>query len=243
MSKYFKRFTLNSALGLFHLFAIIGMIVVIAYSVFMWVSTSDVWGLGGIFWSSWITFAFVYLGVAVFLQMRRVSLPESLVISLTSMVSMIWLYEILYHFSFWNSWSYGKQPFLFLKENAIFINYGLIAATAIAGYRYLKPNRWLWLSVLVMACLWIFWIMIGFPQFEFPGRLYDYPWSRLGIDNPDGWALPLNVAVKLLLGLAYVLAYLPSRLEFSNAAKGIHQVLVERGFLDSDTVRAQDSYP
>jgi hypothetical protein len=144
---------------------------------------------------------------------------------------MIWLYEILYHFSFGNSWNYGNPPFLFLKENAIFLNYGLIAATAFAGYRYMKRSRWLWFSLLVMACMWIFWITIGFPQFEFPGKLYGFAWPRLVIDNPDAWALPLNVVTKLLLGLAYILVYLPSRLEFSNAKKGIHRVLVERGIL------------
>jgi hypothetical protein len=232
--KHLKSYSLNSALGFLHRAAIAGMIFIIAYSVYIWASTSDVWGLGGFFWSSWITMALVYLGVAVFLQMRHVPLSESFVVSLTSLVSMIWLYEIFYHFSFWNSWNYGSTPFLFLKENAIFINYGLIAATAFAGYRYMKHSIWLWVSFLVMACIWIFWITIGFPQFEFPGKLYNFAWSRLVIDNPDAWALPLNVVTKLLLGLTYILVYLPSKLEFSNAKKSVHRVLVERGVLDGD---------
>ena len=216
---------MNSALGLLHHVAIAGMIFIIAYSVYMWVSTLDVWGLGGIFWSSWITFALVYLGVAFFLHLRHISPPEGFVVSLTSLVSMIWLYEILYHFSFWNYWNYGKPPFLFLNENAIFITYGLIAATALAGYRYMKFSRWLWLSLLVMVCIWIFWITIGFPQFEYPGKLYDFAWPRLVIDNPDAWALPLNLVTKLLLGLAYILVYFPSKLEFSNAEKGFLEYL------------------
>jgi hypothetical protein len=232
--KYIKRFSLSSVLGLLHRIALVVMIFIIAYSMYMWVSTSDVWGLGGFFWSSWITMALVYLGVAVFLQMRHISLPECFVVSLTSLVSMIWLYEILYHFSFGNSWNYGNPPFLFLKENAIFINYALIAATAFAGYRYMKHSIWLWLTLLATVCIWIFWITIGFPQFEFPGKLYDFAWPRLVIANSDAWALPLNVVTKLLLGLVYILVYLPSRLEFSNAKKSIHRVLVERGVLDSD---------
>ncbi len=232
MSKSSKQSTLISALGILHLVAIIGMILLIAYSLYMWASTSNVWGLGGIFWYSWITFALVYLGIAIFLQIRHVSLAESFVISLTSMVSMIWLYEILYHFSFWVSWNYGKPPFLLLKENAIFLNYALIAATAFAGYKYMKKSIWLLLSFLVMASAWVFWIAIGFPQFEFPGILYDFPWQRLVINNPDAWALPLNLLTKFFLGLTYILLYLPSKLEFINAKKDIHRKFVDRGILE-----------
>ncbi len=215
-----------------HYVAIVVMVLLFAYSSFAWAYTSDPWGFGGIFWSSWMTFAFVYLGVAVFLRISGVPNAEAFVISLTSTVSMIWLYEILFHFSFWNSWNYGNPPYFLLKENTIFVNYGLISLTALAGYRYMKANRWFWLALITMIILWIFWITIGFPLYEFPQTLYDFAWPRLVIANPHALALPLNAITKTLLGTAYILLYMPSGQNLSDAKKGIKRFLTERGILD-----------
>jgi hypothetical protein len=207
------------------------MVLLFAYSLLMWLFTSSVWGLGGIFWSSWMTFAFVYLGTAVFLRISGVSTTESFIISLTTTISMIWLYEILYHFSFWNSWNYGNSPYFLLKENTIFINYGLIALSALSGYRYMKTSKWFWLTLITMTGLWIFWITIGFPQYEFPQTLFDFAWPRISIDNPHAFAFPLNSITKFLLGATYVLLYLPSRQNFSMAKKSFKHFLIKRGFL------------
>ncbi len=147
-----------------------------------------------------MTFALVYLGVAAFLRIKRVPITESFVISLTSTISMIWFYEILYHFSFWDSWNYGNPPYFFLKMNINFIDYGLISLSAVSGYKYMKASKWFWLVLLAMAALWIFWIMIGFPQLTFPKELYNFFLPRIVIDNPHALAYPLNSITKFLLG-------------------------------------------
>jgi hypothetical protein len=208
------------------------MVLLIGYSLLMWVFTSSVWGLGGYFWSSWIAFAFVYLGTAIFLRINGVSSAESFVISLASTVSMVWLYEVLYHFSFWNAWNYGYSPYFLLKGNAIFLNYALISLTAFAGYKYMKANRWFWLVLIAMSALWIFWITIGFPQYPFPQTLYVFAWPIIVINNPHALALPLNAITKLLLSTAYILLYLPSTQKFSLAKEDIKRFLIKRGLLD-----------
>jgi len=179
-----------------------------------------------------MTFAFVYLGTAVFLRINGVSAAESFIISLTSAVSMVWLYEILYHFSFWNSWNYGKLPYFFLKGNVLFLNYGTISLTALSGYKYLKVNKWFWLTLIAMMALWLFWITIGFPQYDSSQTLYVFAWPRMVIDNPYTLAFPLNSITKLLLGASYVLLYLPSKQKLSVAKDGIKHALIKRGFLD-----------
>ncbi len=108
-----KKISVGKAISILHYVAILLMIFLIVYSLLAWLTTSNVWGFGDIFWSSWTTFALVYLGVAVFLKIRAVPNVEGFVISSTSTVSMIWLYEIIYHFSFWDSWNYGAYPFFF----------------------------------------------------------------------------------------------------------------------------------
>ena len=196
----------------------VGMVGLAVYSLFMWDYTSNVWGIGGFFWTSWIAFALVYLGVAVFLRINRVPTSEAFIISLTSVISMIWLYEILYHFSFWNAWNYGRVPYVFLKDNAIFINYGLIALTALSGYRYMKLNKWALLAVAATVSLWLFWMTIGYPQYEFPSLLYTFgALPRLVMSDPHAWAFPLNSITKFLLSSVYLLLYLPRKERFSAA--------------------------
>ena len=170
--------------------------------------------------------------MAIFLRISGVSVAERFIISLTSMVSMIWLFEILYHFSYWNSWNYGIFPYFLLESNTIFLIYGLISLTALSGYRYIKVNIWFWIVLLAMAILWVFWITIGFPQFEFPNVLFDSALPRLVIDNPNGFAFPLNAITKFLLGLAYVLFYLPSRKKLAEAKSSLRNFLMQRGVLD-----------
>jgi len=226
-----RKLTLNVVMTFLHYIILVSAVCLIAYSSFMWV-TFDVWGLGGVFWSSWITFGTVYLGVEIFLRISSVSVAERFIISLTSMVSMIWLYEILYHFSYWNSWNYGNFPYFLLKSNTIFLFYGLISLTALSGYRYMKVNRWFWIVLLTMAILWVFWITIGFPQFESPNVLFESPLPRLIIDNPHVFAFPLNAITKFLLGLAYILLYLPSRNKLAEAKSSLRNFLIQRGVLD-----------
>jgi len=208
------------------------MVLLFSYSMIMWLYTSSVWGLGGIYWSSWMTFAFVYLGTAVFLRINGASATESFIISLTSAVSMVWLFEVLYHFSFWNSWNYGNPPYFFLNANTIFLNYAIISLTALSGYRYMKTNRWFWLTLIAMAIFWIFWITIGFPQYSFPHTLYVFAWPRIIMDNPHAFAFPLYSITMFLLGTSYILLYLPSKQKLSLAKAGIKRFLIKRGFLD-----------
>jgi len=232
LSGFLKKQTSSVILKILHYIAIGSMVLLFAYSLSMWLYTSNVWGLGGIFWSSWLTFAFVYLGIAVFLRIDNVSAAESFIICLTGAVSMVWLYEIIYHFSFWNSWNYGKAPYFFLNGNTLFLNYGIISLTALSGYKYMKANRWFWLALITMTILWIFWITIGFPQYAFPQTLYVFAWPSIIIGNAHALAFPLNALTKLLLGTSYILLYLPSRQKLSVTKDGIKRFLIKRGFLD-----------
>ena len=232
MLGYLRQLTLNVVMTWLHYLILVSAICLIAYSSFMWLTTFTVWGLGGVFWSSWITFGTVYVGVEIFLRISGVSVAERFIISLTSMVSMIWLYEILYHFSYWNSWNYGVFLYFLLESNNIFLIYGLVSLTALSGYKYMKLNRWFWIVLLTMASFWVFWITIGFPQFEFPNVLFDSALPRLVIDNPHAFSFPLNAITKLLLGLAYVLLYLPNREKLAEAKVNLRNYLIQRGVLD-----------
>jgi hypothetical protein len=110
--------------------------------------------------------------------------------------------------------------------NVNFIDYGLISLGALSGYKYVKASKWFWIVVLILSCLWIFWIMIGFPQLLFPKELYNFFLPRIVIDNPHALAYPINAITKFLLGAAYVLLYLPSRQKFSETKEFFKRFLI-----------------
>ena len=76
-----RKLTLNVVMTFLHYIILVSAVCLIAYSSFMWLTTFNVWGLGGLFWSSWITFGTVYLGVAIFLRISGVSVAERFIIS------------------------------------------------------------------------------------------------------------------------------------------------------------------
>ena len=86
--------------------------------------------------------------------------------------------------------------------------------------------------LLAVASLWVFWIAIGFPQFEYPNVLFDSALPRIVVDNPHVLAFPLNAITKFLLGLAYILLYLPSRKKLTEAKVNLRNFLIQRGVLD-----------
>jgi len=62
--------------------------------------------------------------------------------------------------------------------------------------------------------------------------LFDSALPRIVIDNPHVFAFPLNAITKFLLGLAYVLFYLPSRKKLAEAKSSLRNFLMQRGVLD-----------
>ena len=152
-----KKQRLNTSVEILHYVAIGLMIILFAYSLSMWLYTSSIWGFGGIFWSSWMAFALVYLGTAVFLRISGVSAAESFIISLTSAINGLALRNSL-SFLILGCLELRKAPYFLLNGNAIFLNYGIISLTALSGYKYLKANKWFWLAVIAMTTIWLFWI-------------------------------------------------------------------------------------
>jgi len=165
----------------------------------------------GWLWISLFSYSLVYLAISYFLR-RQTSEPNVCIIALTNTLSMIWLYEIFYHFSFWIYWNYSQPPYVFIPENYMQINYALIALTAFSGYRYARISRLTIAFGVTLSFLWLFWVLIGFPQFH-TSELYPWGTPQIRLANPLDLAYPLNALTKVFLALTYISLYIPKERE------------------------------
>lgn len=189
------------------------MIIAIGiYSLIYWIITKNIWGIGGIFNSSWATYALVFSSIRVITYRRGATKVDSGLIALTSTLSFIWLYEIIYHYSFWVYWNYSKPPYIFEDGNYYFLLvFTPIVLCIFTGYRYISLNPIALISLVFFLSTWLIWVMIGFPQVSFPGNLYPFGSIYISVSNPDDWSYPLNALTKYFLGLFYLFIYLPRK--------------------------------
>ena len=104
---------------------------------------------------------------------------EAFFLSLASMVSGIWLYELVYHYA------YGPEPLsIFIREleriDFSGTSYGsysifpilwslIMIALPFAGLKWMKINRYFLMAFAGGFGIFVIWIILGFPQFFAPG--------------------------------------------------------------------------
>jgi len=156
--------------------------------------------------SSIIFFSLVFIGVAILLAGRGVPDLETFSIALATTVSAIWLYELIYHYSFPVYFNYFRFPFFDFNDAHTLLLEGATSLLVLAGYKYarLRGNNVFWLLVLAFFATYTAWLLIGFPQFDGTFTLPRY----LQVGNPFFAGYILNRVSKLLLCLSWVALYL-----------------------------------
>ena len=127
--------------------------------------------------------------------------------TLVAGLSFIFIYEAIY------KWSFYLTPFRLDMPSGEFREFVIqvgITATILTGFAdgILKLKKWtfVWLGVFVL--LWIFWLLIGYPQIK--GGSYVPP--VLHINLTYGMIYLLNRATKLAMLLVYLTLFPPLRL-------------------------------
>ncbi len=168
----------------------------------------------------------------VFLRRQGVG-KERVVMALTSSVSGIWLYELVYHYSYLDyktnslatNLSYFIADLKFLTINTDGREFPLIWAIImislpLVGYRYMRLNRIFVATLLASLSLFSVWIIVGYPQFTNPQEWpvmtpmwFLIPASYAYTNSPlvMFWAFVFNSATKLLAVVPSVLFYDPKR--------------------------------
>jgi hypothetical protein len=169
--------------------------------------------IGGWLWVSPSSYAAVFICTAVLVRKRGASHMDTFLVSLTTMISMIWMYEIFYHFGFYADWKFGEQA-----QNMVFADYNqhvlvdvLLASVGLVGLRHMHPGPWFIISFGAFLAAFVAWVVIGYPQVAAPGSLYPFGTIFIRVSNPDVWAYPLNALTKYLLALAYISLFIGKR--------------------------------
>jgi hypothetical protein len=184
------------------------LIVLSIYAVFLMVEQ------GYYYWSpffraqssSAIFFSVVFVGVAVQLARRSVPDLETFSIALATTISAIWLYELVYHYSFVGYFNNFRYPFFqFSDANTLLVD-GALSLLVIVGHNYIKLNRnyLFWSFILIFGILYATWLLLGFPQYV--DRTFQLP-RLIVVADPFSAAFILNRLSKLSLCISWIFLY------------------------------------
>ncbi len=156
--------------------------------------------------SSAIFFSIVFVGVAIQLARRNVPDLETFSIALATTLSAIWLYELVYHYSFIGYLNYFRYPFFQFSDTSTLLMDGALSLLVIVGHKYIrtKSNYFLWSSLIIFLILYSTWLLLGFPQYT--DRTFQLP-RLLVVEDPFAAAFILNRFSKLFLCIAWVFLY------------------------------------
>lgn len=161
--------------------------------------------LGYVSSSSIIFFSMVFVGTGTTL-IRRYGLGDldTFVISLATTVSLIWTYELIFHYSFPVHLNYYRFPY-FLVDLRNLIMMGSLSILILVGRRYirLKRNHLFFTLIILFTLTYGLWLMIGFPNSD--GNLYQP--IRLAVGDPFALGAMLSRLSKFLLSISWILLY------------------------------------
>jgi hypothetical protein len=156
--------------------------------------------------SSAMFFSLVFLGVAAQLVRKRLQDIELFSIALATTISAIWLYELIYHYSFIGYFNFFRYPFFQFSDASSMIIDGALSLLILVGYRHIsvKRNYALWGLLLIFFGLYATWLLLGFPQYT--DRTFKLD-RWIFMEDPFPAAFLLNRFSKLFLCLAWVSLY------------------------------------
>ena len=149
----------------------IGIAAALGYSILRWSPLLK----GDLLAASPISYASAYLITSRLLRRRGLGTLR-VFISLSSMVSGIWLYEIFYHYA------YGVESLGMLLEEVGTIGLLtpavggpfplpwsiLMVLMVCVGYQYMHVTKWFFTALSLSLITFLFWVAVGYPQFHHP---------------------------------------------------------------------------
>jgi hypothetical protein len=166
--------------------------------------------------SSVIFFSLVFLGVGALLARRGVPDVEAFSTALATTLSSIWLYELIYHYSFASYFDYFHYPFFDANDTNTLLLDGATSLLVLVGYKHIKVrgNYCFGLLILAFSALYAGWLLIGFPQYTGAFELPQF----IKVDNPFLIGYLLNRLSKLSLCLAWVALYSRPKVQESDGS-------------------------
>ena len=181
------------------------LVIFSAYATFLILRGESWTSFFGAESSSVIFFSIVYLGAGILLAKREVPDVETFSIALATTLSAIWLYELIYHYSFPVYFNYFKFPFFDFNDTNTLLLEGATSLLVLVGYKYfrVKGNYYFWGLVSLFCILYGIWILMGFTQTSGTSYLPQY----IHVNDPVLVGYILNRSSKLVLCLSWISLY------------------------------------
>lgn len=155
--------------------------------------------------STVLYYSMVFIFTAVLLMSRGLRDVEAFSIALSTTISAIWLYELIYHYSFPIYFNYFKYPYFDFKDFRTLFNHGGLAALILVGYRHIKvkKNYYFITAFLSFSTTYALWLLTGF--YHLDGKTY-LP-AIIIVNDPVSFGFFMNRLSKLLLCVAWIMLY------------------------------------
>ena len=196
--------------GLFQ--ASVVLMVIVDGVALIEMALGNVW-VGQWLWVSPSAFSTVFILTAIAVRRRGAGYMDAFLLALTTMVSMIWMYEIFYHFGFYADWEFGSQA-----ESSVIANYNqpviidvLLASVGLVGLKYMHLGLPFIASFGAFLAALVLWVAIGYPQVATPGAVYPFGAILIHVSDLGFWAYAFNILTKYLLAFTYVSLFVRGR--------------------------------
>jgi len=129
-------------------------------------------------------------------------------ICLCTTLSVIWTYELIYHYSFlryWNPIAADDLRILFLDVS--------LSSLLVVGHKHISIRQnYLFLATIVaFTVTYGLWLAIGFPNFPTLSTRGLYLLKLLYVEDPFTLGYILNSLSRLILCIAWITLYAPAR--------------------------------
>jgi len=159
-----------------------------------------------------------FLLVSRSLRARGISF-ERIFISLTAVVSGIWLYEIFYHYGYVSNFSAVFENLLTWNIDTGVGTYFplswamIIVVLPMSRFRLMTVNRWFLTCVALSLLLYGIWVSIGYPQWLYPGSFFGSPIFKISSDSTALYGLVFNSITKFTVALIPASLFISKRRE------------------------------
>jgi hypothetical protein len=164
---WFKRLT---SMGIYEIPAMLGMIAV---AVFCLIQRSFFFS-GTVLGASLIAYILAFFLTSLGLKRQGMG-PERIFFAVAGAAAARWLFEFIYHYAFPGAIRDIVRDFLNFSTNTSETDFPLIWSVMMimvvfTGYQYMTVNKWFRVSAAASLFFFLFWILIGYPQWVHPER-------------------------------------------------------------------------
>ncbi len=156
------------SLGVYEVAALLGISAVVAFCVFK----RSYFFSGTVLGASLVGYGLAFFLTSCGLKRQGVGWVR-VFYAVAGVAAARWLFELCYHFAFPVSFTTVLSNLRDLSTNISETGFPLVWSVMMVmivftGFRYMSAGRWFWIALGASGVLFLFWVLIGYPQWVHP---------------------------------------------------------------------------